>query len=105
MSEDVVTLSAVVRAREGKEALVEAALAEVVRWVEAQEPQTLAYYVGRESDDPLVFTTFERYANKGALELHNASSALDRFSKAVADSLAGPVEIRICREIAVAAAR
>jgi quinol monooxygenase YgiN len=105
MSEGVVTLSAVIRAREGKEALVEAALVEVVRWVEAQEPQTLAYHVGRDSDDPTVFTTFERFADKAALESHNASPALDRFSKAVADSLAVPVEIRICLEIAVAAAR
>jgi quinol monooxygenase YgiN len=102
MTEPVITLGAVIRAREGCEARVEAALAEIVRWVETQEPQTLAYHVGRASDDPTLFTTFERFADPQALEAHNTSPALGRFKEAVADCLAGPVEIRICREIAVA---
>jgi len=97
--DQVVTLSAVIRAREGHEARVEAALAEVAGWVAVNEPQTLAYHVSRGLEDPTVFVTFERFANQGAMESHNSSSAVAAFVSAVEGSLAAPIGIQVCREL------
>lgn len=97
--DQIVTLSAVIRAREGHESRVEAALAKVAGWVAANEPQTLAYHVSRGLDDPSVFVTFERFASQRAMESHNSSSAVAAFVAAVEGSLAAPIGIQVCREL------
>jgi quinol monooxygenase YgiN len=100
MNAGVLSLSATIRAKEGGEAQVEAALLEVARWVAAHEPQTLAYHVGRETADRTVFTTFERFADESAMAAHNDSAAVARFVEAVTEHLAAPIEIRTCDELA-----
>ncbi len=88
-----VTLVAIIRAMPGAEDEVGAALARVAGWVAANEPRTLAYHVSRGSDDPTLFTTFERFADRAAMEAHNTSAAVAEFVAAVGDKLSAPVEL------------
>src|SRR5690606_175773 len=105
MMDRIVTLTATIKAREGQKGRVESALAELVRWVDDNEPLTLAYHVSRGVDDPTVFTTFERFASESAMASHHGSVAVAQFVGAVADCLAGPIEIRVCRELVAITAR
>lgn len=94
----VVTLVAIIRARPEFADVVDAALAEVSAWVGVHEPRTLAYHVSRGSDDRALFTTFERFADRAAMDAHNASPAVTAFSAAVAGKLAAAVEIHVGEE-------
>jgi quinol monooxygenase YgiN len=94
----VITLVAIIRAKPGVDDVVDAALAEVSGWVHAHEPRTLAYHVSRGTDDRALFTTFERFADRAAMDAHNASSAVAAFSAAVAGKLAAAVEIHVGEE-------
>lgn len=100
MRTHAVTLTAIVRARPGEGALVGAELERLAAWVAENEPDTLSYHVGRQADDPTVFLTFERFADADAMRAHNGSAAVAAFVAAVEGRLAGPIEIRVCEEIA-----
>lgn len=95
-----VTLTAIIRTRPGEEALVGAELERLAGWVAANEPDTLSYHVGRQAEDPAVFLTFERFTDADAMRAHNGSAAVAAFVAAVDGRLAGPIEIRVCEEIA-----
>jgi quinol monooxygenase YgiN len=95
----MMTITAIIRAKHGKEDVVERALAAVAAAVAANEPETLAYHVGRSTAEPSLFTTFERFASAAAMERHNQSAAVAAFVAATADALAGPVELHACREL------
>jgi quinol monooxygenase YgiN len=51
-------------------------------------------------DDQCVFTTFERFADRVAMERHNASPALVRFLQRTKLHLDGDVVIHVGEEIA-----
>ena len=95
----MLTITAVIRARTGHEEVVEQALRAVLAEVKANEPGTLAYFVSRSSDDPAVFTTFERFVDAAAMQRHNDSGAVADFVAATRDSLDGPVVLHSCREL------
>lgn len=95
----MITITAIVRAKPGGEAIVERALAAVAAAVAASEPGTVAYHVGRSTTDPTIFTTFERFVDEAAMERHNNSAAVAAFVAAAGGALAGPVELHACREL------
>lgn len=95
----MVTITAVIRARPGCEAVVERALRAVLAHVRAHEPGTLAYVIGQDQSDPTVFTTFERFVDQAAMGRHNESPAVADFLAATADALAGPILLHSCREL------
>ncbi|MGH6913436.1 MAG: putative quinol monooxygenase [Geminicoccales bacterium] len=94
------TITAVIRAKAGREEAVERALMKVVSSVRAGEPGTVAYFVGRSEDDARVFTTFERFVDEAAMKLHSDSKAVADFVAATEDSLDGPIVLHACRELA-----
>lgn len=94
----IVTLVARIRARPGSEGTVARALADVAAAVGAREPETLGYHVCRAGDDPCLFVTFERFADRKAMDAHNESSAVAAFVAAVDGCLAQPVEITVLEE-------
>jgi quinol monooxygenase YgiN len=55
------------------------ALLEVVSSVRANEPATVGYYISQDATDPCVFTTYERYLNREAMDRHNNSETVARF--------------------------
>jgi quinol monooxygenase YgiN len=95
----MLTITAVIRAKAGHEEVVERALRAVIAEVKANEPGTVAYFVGRSQDDPTIFTTFERFVDEAAMTRHNDSRAVAEFVAATRDSLDGPVALHACREL------
>lgn len=95
----MLTITAVIRAKAGHEDVVERALRAVLAHVKAHEPGTLAYVVSRDSADPRVFTTFERFSDEAAMTRHNESEAVAEFVAATRDSLDGPLVLHSCREL------
>jgi quinol monooxygenase YgiN len=96
----MLTITALIRAKAGHEDTVEQALRAVIAEVKANEPGTVAYFVGRSQDDPTLFTTFERFADAAAMARHNDSQAVADFVAATGDSLDGPVVLHTCQELA-----
>lgn len=97
----MVTITAVIRVREAEAEAMAAALLDVAGYVEAKEPDTLAFHICRSMDDPCVFATFERFADHAAMEAHNGSPAVARFFALASPMLDGPVILHTCAELAV----
>ena len=95
----MLTITAVIRAKAGREDVVERALRAVIAAVRANEPGTVAYVVSRDRDDPTVFTTFERFRDEAAMTLHNESQAVADFVAATKDSLSAPIVLQSCQEL------
>ena len=55
------------------------ALLEVAQHVNKNEPDTVSFYISQDINDPSVFTTYERFASKSAMETHNGSTAVQIF--------------------------
>ena len=96
----MITITAVIRAKQGSDAVVRQALLDVVAHVRANEPGTVGYFVSQDLNDPCVFTTYERYADEAAAERHNASEAVARFFEIAKPILAGSATVVAGREIA-----
>ena len=95
----MLTITAVIRAKQGREDVVERALRAVIAEVKANEPGTVAYVVSRSTDEPAIFTTFERFVDAAAMTRHNESRAVAEFVAATRDSLDGPLILHACREL------
>ena len=70
------TITAVIRVKPGQEAAMRAALLDVASFVAANEPGTVGYFVSQSADRPELFTTYERFADRAAMDRHNKSPAV-----------------------------
>jgi quinol monooxygenase YgiN len=93
------TLTAIIRARKGSEALVYAELLKVGAHAREYEPTTIGYFVTQDLEDPCVFTTYERYTDKAAMEMHSNGAGAQEFFVATSNHLDGEVIIVIAKEI------
>jgi quinol monooxygenase YgiN len=75
----MLTITAIIRAKKGHEAAMGQALLDVAASVRANESTTVGYYISRDATDPCVFTTYERYVDRAAMDRHNSSEAVARF--------------------------
>jgi quinol monooxygenase YgiN len=75
----MLAITAIIRVKKGCETAMREALLEVVRSVRANEPATVGYYISQDATDPCVFTTYERYLDRAAMDRHNNSEAVARF--------------------------
>jgi len=75
----MLTITAVIRARQGHEQTMRDALLEVASNVRTNEPETIAFFVSQDSSDPCVFTTYERFTDQAAMDRHNNSDVVTRF--------------------------
>lgn len=96
----MLTITAVIRARRGHEATMRQALADVAAYVRANEPQTIGFFVSQDAADPCVFTTYERFADRAAMERHNSSPANAAFFAVAKPILDGPVTLITGAEVA-----
>jgi quinol monooxygenase YgiN len=94
------TITAIIRARPHAQDIVRNALLSVVEAVREAEPQTVNYFVTQSADAPCVITTFERFADRAAMERHNASEAVARFVRDVGSYLVGDLVIHVGEELA-----
>jgi quinol monooxygenase YgiN len=75
----MLTITAIIRVKKGCETAMHEALLEVVSSVRANEPATVGYYISQDATDPCVFTTYERYLDREAMDRHNNSETVARF--------------------------
>jgi quinol monooxygenase YgiN len=87
------TLTAVLRAKPGHQDAVNAALLRVGEYVRAQEPETASFYVTQSADDPCVFVTHERFADRAAMDRHNAGAGSKGFFADAGHLLDGPATV------------
>jgi len=95
-------ISIVARIRVRKEftdAMAEA-LADVVTYVEDNEPGTVSYFVCQCETEPGLFFTYERYDSRDAMDIHNSSDAIAAWIAKAQPMLIGGVEVHTCDEIA-----
>jgi quinol monooxygenase YgiN len=96
----MLSITAIVRAKKGSEETLRRAFHEVVRYVRKNEPRTLAYYVSQDTENPCVFTTYERFADRAAMEAHNGSAAVAAFFAVAKPLLDGDVALVVGAEVA-----
>ena len=75
----MLAITAIIRVKKGCETAMREALLEVERSVRANEPATVGYYISQDATDPCVFTTYERYLDRAAMDRHNNSEAVAGF--------------------------
>ncbi|MGK9170699.1 antibiotic biosynthesis monooxygenase [Inquilinus limosus] len=95
----MITITAILRAKPGAEAELKRALLAVAANVRAAEPGTIDFFVSRDDETPAIFTTYERFRDRAAMEAHNSSAAVAAFFAAVTPILDGPVTLHICNEV------
>ncbi|MGJ5134097.1 MULTISPECIES: putative quinol monooxygenase [unclassified Bradyrhizobium] len=75
----MITITAVIRAKAGHEATMRDALVAVAAHVAANEPETIGFFISQSETEPGLFTTYERFADKAAMDRHNGSAAVATF--------------------------
>jgi quinol monooxygenase YgiN len=95
----VITITAIIRVKPGQERAMAEALLEVAENVRANEPETLGFFVSQNLDDPCVFTTYERFADRAAMDRHNNSAVVARFFGIAKPLLDGDVTLVTSSEI------
>ncbi len=93
------TLTAIIRAKPGHEAKVRDALVKVGEFVRANEPDTVDFFVAQDPADPCVFTTYERFTDKAAMDRHNNGAGSKGFFAEAGDSLDGAVTVVTALEV------
>jgi len=96
----MMTITAIIRAKPGHADTVKQALLDVIEAVRRTEPDTLNYYVSQSADDPTLFTTFERFRDRSAMEKHNNATAVAKFVEVAGPVLADKVILHTCNELA-----
>ncbi|WP_102223703.1 putative quinol monooxygenase [Acidimangrovimonas sediminis] len=95
----MLTITAVIRAKPGAEQTMRDALLEVADHVRVNEPDTIGFHVSQDLADPCTFTTYERFADEAAMNLHNSSDVVARFFKIAQPILDGEVVLVTSFEI------
>ena len=67
------------------------ALLEAAQHVNQNEHNTVGFYISQDMSDPSVFTKYERFASKSAMEAHNGASGVRIFFDKAKPSLDGEI--------------
>ena len=95
----MLTITAVIRAKKGSEDIMRQGLLDVAGNVQQNEPDTIDFFISQDPNDPCVFTTYERFTDQAAMDLHNNSDAVARFFGIAKPILDGDVVLVTCNEI------
>ena len=95
----MLTITAVIRVRKGHEGTMAQALRNVADHVRAHEPGTVSFFVSQDPASLCVFTTYERFVDKPAMDRHNNSEAVGLFFKIAKPILEGDVMLITATEI------
>ena len=95
----MITITAIIRSKKGQEETLKTALLEVAQYVNKNEPDTVSFYISQDLGDATVFTTYERFASKAAMDTHNGSTAVQLFFDKARPILDGEVILVTAREI------
>ncbi|ACB95945.1 putative quinol monooxygenase [Beijerinckia indica] len=97
MSEEI-SLVAIVTAKPGTEAQVQAAIGQVVEPSRA-EAGNISYIPHRDLDNPARFVFVERWASRAALAEHEKTAHFQAFAGTVVPLLAEPLQIIILQPL------
>jgi quinol monooxygenase YgiN len=95
----MLTITAVIRARKGEERALRDALLAVAENVRANEPDTVGFFISQDLADPGVFTTYERFTDRAAMDRHNGSDVVAKFFAIAKPLLDGDVTLVTGAEI------
>ncbi|MBO0662518.1 antibiotic biosynthesis monooxygenase [Jiella sp. MQZ9-1] len=95
----MITITAVITAKPGKEGVMADALLSVADHVRAAEPDTIDFFVAQDRDDPCRFTTYERFTDEAAMDRHNGSAAVADFFAIAKPILSGEVVLVTADEL------
>ena len=95
----MLTITAIIRVRKGREAVMRQALLDVASHVRANEPTTIGFHISQGTSDPCIFTTYERFTDQAAMDRHNNSEAVARFFDIAKPILDGEVTLVTGTEI------
>ena len=93
------TLTAIIRAKSGADADVRSALLKVGQFARDHEPDTIEFHVSQDPDDPCLFTTYEMFTDKDAMQRHNDGAGSQGFFAEAGDLLEGDVTVVTAKEI------
>ncbi|PRX10866.1 UNVERIFIED_ORG: quinol monooxygenase YgiN [Martelella mediterranea] len=94
----MITITAIIRVKKDASTTMRDALLVVADHVRAHEPETLGFFISQSMEDPCVFTTYERFANKAAMDRHNGSDVVADFFAIAEPILDGPVTLITAEE-------
>lgn len=89
----MITIVAKLKAAEGKQDELKAALTRMVEKVKANEPGVKSYSLHVADSDPTVFMFYEQYADAAAFEAHGKTDHMKELGAALQGKLAGRPEI------------
>lgn len=99
----MLTITAIIRTKKGHEDTMRQALLEVAENVRHNEPETIGFYISQDPSNPGVFTTYERFTDKAAMDRHNNSATVARFFAIAKPILDGDVVLVTSTEISAQA--
>jgi quinol monooxygenase YgiN len=99
----MLSITAVIRAKAGHEGALRDALLVVAENVRLNEPETIGFFISQDSEDPCVFTTYERFADGAAMDRHNNSAVVAKFFGIAQPILDGEVTLVTSVEISAKA--
>lgn len=95
----MLTITAIIRVKSGQQEAMRQALLAVAENVRENEPDTQGFFICRDTGDPCVFTTYERFTDQAAMDRHNGSDTVARFFEVAGPLLDGEVTLLTCDEI------
>ncbi|MFS2223743.1 putative quinol monooxygenase [Pantoea sp. B65] len=97
----MLTITAVIKVKDGYTEVMSNALKEVTLHVEEHEPATIGFFVSQDLANPCVFTTYERFVDQDAMDTHNNSPVVARFFDIAKPILDGEVLLVKAREVTI----
>lgn len=89
----MLTITAVIRVKQGSDRVMRDALLEVAENVRRNEPETIGFFISQSEADPCLFTTYERFTDQAAMDRHNNSATVARFFAIAKPILEGAVTL------------
>jgi quinol monooxygenase YgiN len=95
----MITITAIIRVKAGQHTAMREALLTVAAHAAANEPETIGFFISQSEDDPCLFTTYERFADKAAMDRHNGSPVVAAFFAIAKPLLDGDVTLVTSQEV------
>ena len=95
----MITLNAILKAKPGCEETLLKALVEIGDYVSHNEPGTVGFFIGRDTENPLIFNTYERFVDSAAMDAHNGSLYRGEWGEKYGELFDGETTRYICAEI------
>ena len=99
----MITITAIIKAKEGGENTMRKALLEVAENVQKNEPETSGFFISEDISNPGTFTTYERFTDQAAMDTHNNSEVVGRFFGIAKPIIDGEVILLTCNELSAKA--